>query len=60
MRPGQGVGKQAQETQGDNHQFCSLGVSQEGSRNWVLQDKQEFTKLIMGEGLSGASQMAQW
>lgn len=36
MRPGQGAGEQAQETQGDNHQLCSWRVSQEGSRNWGL------------------------
>lgn len=36
MRPGQGVGEQTQETQGDNHQFCPWGVSQEGSHNWIL------------------------
>lgn len=36
MRSGLGMGKQAQETQGDNHQLYLWGVSQKGSRNWVL------------------------
>ena len=53
MRSGQGMGEQAQETQGDNHQLCLRGVSQKGSRNCVLSDKEEFTRLIiMGKGHS--------